>query len=53
MTPVTLKIEAWSQKVNQFKILSIVIISEYLKVIGGKLSIVIISEYLKVIGGKL
>ena len=37
MNPVTLKIEPWSQKGNQFKILSMVIISENLQVIGEKL----------------
>ena len=34
MTPVTLKIEPWPRKVNQFKVLSMVTISENLKVIG-------------------
>ena len=37
MTPVTLKIKPWFRKVNQFKILSMVTISENLKVIGEKL----------------
>ena len=35
MTPVTLKIEPQSRKVNQFKVLSKVTISENLKVIGN------------------
>ena len=37
MTPVTLKIEARSQKVNQSKVLSMVIISDNLKAISKKL----------------
>ena len=36
MTPVTLKIEPWLRKVNQFKVLSMVTISENVKVIGEK-----------------
>ena len=37
MTRVTLKIEPWSRKINHFKVLFMVTISENLKVIGEKL----------------
>ena len=37
MTTVNLKFEPWSQKVNQFTVLSMTNISENLKVIGEKL----------------
>ena len=37
MTAVTLEIELLSQKVNQFKVLSMAIISKNLKAIGKKL----------------
>ena len=37
MAYVTLKIEPWSRKVNQFKDLSMVTISQNLKFIGEKL----------------
>ena len=37
MTPVTMKIEAQSQKATQFKVLYIVTISKNLKAIVGKL----------------